>query len=224
MTFHIITIFPKLFEPYLKESVIGRGMKKGIVSTKIYDLREFTKDKHQQVDDKAYGGGPGMVLKIEPIVAALNKILRGKDKKKCLVILTKPGGAQFTNKIAQGWSKKYKHIIILAGRYEGFDERIGAVLKDLKVDSKELSIGSYVLTGGELPALVIVDVITRQIPGVLGKDESVEEKRYGIGVKAYTRPEVFKHKGKEYKVPKALLSGNHAEIEKWRLEHKDESN
>lgn len=161
-----------------------------------------------------------MVLKIEPIVAALGKILKGKKKEKCLVVLMKPSGKEFSNALAKGWVKKYDHLIFLSGRYEGFDERLSGVLKDMKVRSQELSIGPYVLTGGELPTLVAIDVTARQIPGILGKVESLEENRYGIGVKTYTRPEVFKYKGKEYKVPKELVSGNHAQIEKWRLNKK----
>ncbi|MEX2054241.1 MAG: tRNA (guanosine(37)-N1)-methyltransferase TrmD [Candidatus Colwellbacteria bacterium] len=218
MTFHILTIFPDLFDPYLKESVIGKGIQKGAIKTKIYDLRSFTKDKHQKVDDKAYGGGPGMVLKIEPLVLALVKIFKGKKKERCLVVLLKPSGLELSNQLGNTWVKKYDHIIFLAGRYEGFDDRLGSVLKDIGVKSQELSIGPYVLTGGELPALVAMDVISRQIPGVLGKLESLEEKRHGTGVPTYTRPEVFKYKGKEYKVPKVLISGHHAEVKRWRAD------
>src|SRR3989344_4392670 len=124
MTFHILTIFPKLFEPYLGESIIGRGIKSGKIKAKIYDLRKFTKDKHYKVDDKTYGGGPGMVIGVESLSKALNQILKGKPKSKTLVILTAPGGEEFSNKVASNWSKKYEHLVILAGRYEGFDERI----------------------------------------------------------------------------------------------------
>jgi len=220
MNFHILTIFPDLFDPYLKESIIGKGIKQGRIKVKVYDLRGFTKDKHHKVDDKAYGGGPGMVLKIEPLVLALSKILKGKDKKKTLVVLTAPAGKELTNKLGKDWSKKYKNIVFVAGRYEGVDDRLKAVLKNMGFVSQELSIGPYVLTGGELPTLVAIDVISRQIPGILGKKESLEESRYGVGVGTCTRPEVFKYAGKEYKVPKVLISGHHAEIEKWRLKHK----
>jgi tRNA (guanine37-N1)-methyltransferase len=216
MTFHIVTIFPNLFDPYLKESIVGKGIKKGKIKVKIYDLRDFTTGKHKKVDDKAYGGGPGMVLKVEPLVAALSTITKGKDKKEVLIVLTAPAGRELSNKLASVWSKKYEHIVFVAGRYEGLDKRIKRVLKDMQLKVQELSIGPYVLTGGELPALVAIDAIARQLPGVLGKEESLEEKRYGVGTPAYTRPEVFKYKGKEYKVPRVLLSGDHSKVGKWR--------
>lgn len=217
MTFHILTIFPKLFEPYLGESIIGRGIKSGKIKTKIYDLRKFTKDKHYKVDDKAYGGGPGMVIGVDPLSRALNQILKEKPKNKTLVILTAPAGEEFSNKMASVWSKKYEHLVILAGRYEGFDERIKSVIRTgLGFSVREVSIGPYVLTGGEIPALVMIDATARQIPGILGKNESLEEGRYGVGMPAYTRPEIFKFKGRRYVVPKVLLSGDHKKVDKWR--------
>lgn len=216
MTFHILTIFPKLFEPYLAESVIGRGVKAKKIKVKIHDLREYTLDKHNKVDDIPYGGGPGMVLSIEPLARAMDKILSRKAKSATLVVLTSAGGHQFNSQTAARWAKEYKHVVIIAGRYEGYDERIKDILRDRGVDLVEASIGPYVLTGGELPALVMIDAVSRHIKGVLGKHESLEEERYGVGVPAYTRPESFRYKGKEYKVPKVLLSGNHSEIENWR--------
>ena len=217
MTFHILTIFPKLFEPYLNESIIGRGVKNGKIKTKIYDLREFAAGKHNKVDDKAYGGGPGMVIGVEPLAKALGKILKGKSKNKTLVVLTAPAGKEFSNKLASAWSKKYEHLILIAGRYEGFDERIKSVIKKgMGFSMQEISIGPYVLTGGEMPALIMVDAVARQIPGILGKSESLEEGRYGIGMPVYTRPEIFKFKSKKYQVPRVLLSGDHARIDKWR--------
>ncbi len=217
MTFHILTIFPKLFEPYLGESIIGRGIKNGKIKTKIYDLRSFTKDKHHKIDNKAYGGGPGMVIGIEPLSRALKEILKGKPKNKTLVVLTAPAGREFSNKLAVSWSKKYEHLILVAGRYEGFDERIKSIIKmGMGFSVQEVSVGPYVLTGGEIPALIMIDATARQIPGVLGKNESLEEGRYGIGMPVYTRPEVFEFKGKEYGVPRVLLSGNHMKIDRWR--------
>jgi len=217
MTFHILTIFPKLLEPYLAESIIGRGIKSGKIKTKIYDLRKFTSGKHHRIDDKAYGGGPGMVIGVESLSKALDHILKGKSKSKTLVVLTAPAGKEFSNKLASAWAKKYEHLVLVAGRYEGFDERIKTVVKKgLGFSVQEISIGPYVLTGGEIPALIIVDATARQIPGVLGKDTSLEETRYGIGMPVYTRPELFKFKSKGYKVPAVLLSGDHAKIDKWR--------
>ena len=217
MTFHILTIFPELFAPYLGESIIGKGIKSGKIKVKIYDLRRFTKDKRHRVDDKVYGGGPGMVLGVEPLSRALEYILKGKNKSKTLVVLTAPAGREFSNKLASVWAKKYEHIVVIAGRYEGFDERIKSVIKNgMGFSVQEISVGPYVLTGGEIPALIIVDVTSRQIPGVLGKSESIEESRYGVGMPTYTRPEIFQFKDKKYKVPGVLLSGNHAKVDKWR--------
>ena len=217
MTFHILTIFPELFGPYLGESIIGKGIKSGKIKVKIYDLRRFTKDKRHRVDDKVYGGGPGMVLGVEPLSRALEYILKGKNKSKTLVVLTAPAGREFSNKLASVWAKKYEHIVVIAGRYEGFDERIKSVIKNgMGFSVQEISVGPYVLTGGEIPALIIVDVTSRQIPGVLGKSESIEESRYGVGMPTYTRPEIFQFKDKKYKVPGVLLSGNHAKVDKWR--------
>jgi len=223
MTFHILTIFPDLFDSYLKESVIGKGIDSKKVQVKIHDLRKFTKDKHNNVDDKPYGGGPGMVLQIEPIILALEKILKGKKKKETLVLITEAAGKQFDNKKAKQLSSKYKDIVILAGRYEGFDNRTKSVIqRGLEFKVEEVSIGPYVLTGGELPALVIIDAISRQIEGVLGKSQSIEENRYGVGMPTYTRPEEFKFKGKTYKVPKVLLSGDHKKIDQWRRDKTDD--
>src|SRR3990167_4499699 len=205
MTFHILTIFPELFEPYLSESIIGRGIQSGKIKTKIYDLRKFTLSKHYKVDDKAYGGGPGMVIGVEPLSRALSQILKGKSKSKTLVVLTAPSGKSFSNQLAAAWAKKYEHIVVVAGRYEGFDQRIKSVVKNgMGFAVQEISVGPFVVTGGEIPALLMIDATARQIPGVLGKNESLEEARYGVGVSAYTRPEIFKFKGKTYKVPAVL--------------------
>lgn len=221
MKFDIITIFPNAFDSYLNESILKRAQKKKLIQIKIYNLRDFTKDKHKKVDDKPYGGGPGMVLKIEPIVKAIHSILRIKDselriKNKSKIILFSPTGKQFDNKIAAELAKKNERLVLICGHYEGVDERIKKAIRDLSFKLEEISVGPYVLTGGELAAMVLIDAVSRQIPGVLGKEESLEEKRFGVGVPDYTRPEVFIFKGKKYSVPKVLLSGNHKKIKEWR--------
>ncbi|HDH31767.1 MAG TPA: tRNA (guanosine(37)-N1)-methyltransferase TrmD [Candidatus Wolfebacteria bacterium] len=218
MKFNIITIFPHIFDSYLNESILKRAQKKGLIKIKIYDLRKFTKDKHRKVDDKPFGGGPGMVIKIEPLVKAISSILKLKTKNQKLktkIVLFTPGGKQFDNETAINLARNYDNLILIAGRYEGIDERIKKVLHNSGLKIHELSIGPYVLTGGELPAMTIIDAVSRQIKGVLGKRESLEEKRFGIGMPVYTRPEIFIYKGKKYRVPKVLLSGNHKKIEEW---------
>jgi len=217
MQFDIITIFPKIFNYYLNESIIKRAQKNKKININIINLRDFTNDKHKTVDEKPYGGGPGMVFKIESLVKAISSLKLKSKKTK--IILFSASGKQFDSKMAGNFAKKYDHIVMIAGHYEGVDERIKKVIRNLKLEISELSIGPYVLTGGELPAMIVVDAVSRHIPGVLGKDESLEEKRYGVGVPMYTRPEVFKFKNKKYVVPKILLSGNHKKIENWRKQH-----
>ena len=225
MRFDIITIFPKIFDSYFNESIIKRAREKGKIKIKIWNLRDFTKDKHKKVDDKPFGGGPGMVMKTEPLATALKSL---KIKKKTPVILFSASGKQFNSKIAQSFVKKFDRIIMICGHYEGVDERIKSIIRDFGFLLQEMSIGPYILTGGELPAMIVVDAISRHIPGVLGKSESLEESRHGVGVPAYTRPEVFKFtirqahgkKIKKYVVPKVLLSGNHKKISEWRAKHK----
>ncbi len=208
MHFHIITLFPNMFNSYLKESIIARAIKEKNIKISLYTPRDYTTDKHKKVDRKPYGGGPGMVLEAVPILKAVHKAVgRKKDVK---IIFLSPSGKEFSNAYAEKTIKKYKHVVIIAGRYEGIDAR---VIKALKAE--EVSIGNYTLTGGELPAMVMIDVISRRIPGVLGNTESVEEKRISSS-EVYTRPESFTYKGKEYRVPKVLLSGHHKEIEEWR--------
>ena len=224
MRFDIITIFPKIFDSYFNESMIKRAREKKLVDIRIHDLRKFSRDKHKKVDDRSYGGGPGMVLKIEPIIRAISSILSDKrqatsDKKKTKIIFFSASGKQFDAKMSRDWAKKYDRIIMIAGHYEGVDERIFSVLKAKSYKLEAVSIGPYVLTGGELPAMVVVDAVSRHIKGVLGKEESLEEKRHGVGVPMYTRPEIFKVKSKKYRVPKVLLSGDHKKIEEWRRSH-----
>ena len=223
MRFDIITIFPKIFSAkggsYLNESILKRAQKNKLVDIKIHNLRDFTKDKHRKVDDRPFGGGPGMVITVEPIIKAVSNINRQASKKKIKVILFTPGGKQFNNKTAANLAKNYDNLILICGRYEGIDARVEKVIENLKLKIENLSVGPYVLTGSELPAMVLIDAVSRQIPGVLGKQESLEEKRYGAGLSVYTRPEVLKYKGKKYKVPKILLSGNHKKIDEWRREN-----
>ncbi|MCX6813244.1 MAG: tRNA (guanosine(37)-N1)-methyltransferase TrmD [Candidatus Azambacteria bacterium] len=233
MKFNIITIFPEAFGSYLNASILKRAQKNRKIKINIINLRDFALRQaqgkqiacqRQTIDDKPYGGGAGMVFKIEPIVKALGSILNLKSQKsnlknKVKIILFSASGKQFDSKMASDFAKKYDRIIMIAGHYEGVDERIKSVIKDLGFKFQEISIGPYVLTGGELPVMVVIDAVSRHIPGVLGKIESLEEKRYGIGVPTYTRPEVIKYKNKKYAVPKILLSGNHKKIENWRKQH-----
>lgn len=225
--FDIITVFPRMFDSYLNESMIKRARAKKLVDIRVHNLRDFTKDEHKKVDDRPYGGGPGMVIKIEPLARALASILRTKNEerrtKETKVILFSPSGKQFTQNMARDWAKKYRRIIMVAGRYEGIDERIFKALRATNYKLQAISVGPYVLTGGELPAMVLIDAVSRHIPGFLGKTESIEEKRYGVGIPSYTRPEVFIYKKKTYRAPKVLLSGNHKKIEEWRRKHRRKS-
>ncbi len=207
-TFHIITIFPDMFSSYINESILARAIKAKKIRVMFYNPRDFTKEKHRRVDDKQYGGGPGMVMQAEPILKAVVKA-RGR-KKKVKIFLLSPNGKLFDNKVANNLSKKYTDVILISGRYEGIDTRVKTILH-----AEEISVGPYVLTGGELPAMIMIDAISRQIKGVLGKEESLEETR-PAGSAVYTRPESLKYKGKTYKVPKVLLSGHHKKIEEWR--------
>ena len=208
MTFHIITIFPEMFDSYLKESILGRAVKDKKVAIKFYNPMDFCKPK-ERVDGRPYGGGPGMVLRPELFLKAFSKI-KIRTKKKTKIILFSTSGKKFTTQYAKTTAKKYTDIILISGRYEGIDARVQKILK-----AEEISIGDYVLTGGELPAMVLIDSISRQIPGVLGKYESLEEERVSTS-EVYTRPEILKYKNKNYRVPKVLLSGNHAKIDEWK--------
>lgn len=213
-----------MFNSYLNESILGRAIKEKKIKIRFYNLRDYVADKkgnnYKPVDDRSYGGGPGMVMKAEPVVHAVAKVLslsKGKNQK-ILIINFIPSAEKFTTVLAKKISKKYTDIILICGRYEGIDARVDKILRQAQnkfCKFKKLSIGDYVLTGGEIPAMVLIDSIARQIPGVLGKYESLEEERISSS-EVYTRPEVIKYKNKSYKVPKVLLSGNHKEIEKWR--------
>jgi len=225
--FHIITIFPDIFDSYLNESIIGRAIKNKHISVKFYNPRDYVKSQnkanYKPVDDRPYGGGPGMVMRAEPILKAIERALsKIKNKKsKILIINFIPNAEKFTTSFAKKVSKKYTDIILICGRYEGIDARVDKILKDLPRlgGTRKISVGDYVLTGGELPAMVLMDCISRQIPGVLGKYESLEENRISSS-EVYTRPEVLKYKGKKYKVPNILLSGNHKKIEDWKKSNK----
>ena len=223
-TFEVVTLFPEFFKPYFAGSILGRAVKKGLIKINFLNLRDFSLDKkHRRVDHKAYGGGPGMVIQIQPIIKAV-EFVKSKIKSqrsKIKVILFTPAGKQFNSKMAARLAKNCDNLILICGRYEGIDARLKPILKNLKLSTLELSVGPYVLTGGELPAMVVIDAISRHIPGVLGKGESLEEKRLGPGVPVYTRPEAFNYKGKKYKVPKILLSGNHKAVMNWRMSHRE---
>lgn len=205
--FDIVTIFPEVISAYTNSSIIKRAQEKELVKINIHNLRNWAKDKHKSVDDKPYGGGPGMLMKIEPIFNCLKDL----KKENSIVILTSPKGERLTQKKLKELSQDTNaHYIILCGHYEGFDQRIHDYLVDY-----EYSIGDYVLSGGELPALVLVDGITRLIPGVLGNEESLVSETFNSDIPdypQYTKPEEFNG----WKVPDILLSGNHKEIKEWR--------
>lgn len=208
MRFDIITIFPKIFDSYLNESLFKRARDKGIVKIFTHNLRNFTNDKHKKVDDKPFGGGPGMVLKVEPIAKAVSKVRR----KNARVILFSTRGKKLDAKVAKRLSK-YDQLILICGRYEGVDERVAHYIAD-----EEISIGDYVLAGGELAALVLIETVSRFKKGFLGKHESLEEIKGSYPV--YTRPEVVKIKKKMMAVPSVLLSGDHKKIGEWRKTNK----
>ena len=212
MRFDIITIFPESLRVYLNSSILGRAQKDKKIEINLHNLRDFAEDKHKKMDDKSFGGGPGMVMKAEPIVGAVSSIIKLTTKnKKLKIILFSPTGKQFTQKMAKDWAKKYDNLIMICGRYEGVDARVKKAL-----NAEEISIGPYILTGGELPAAVVADAVTRHIPNVLGKEKSLEEERKMSGFPVYTKPEVFEFKGKKYSAPKVLLSGHHEKIKNWR--------
>lgn len=214
MKFHFLTIFPEMINAYLGESILKRAKEKKLASFDVRNIRDYTKDKHRKTDDRPYGGGPGMVMTAEPILRSAEKlrVLGSSKNKKARIayVQLSPSGKLFTNEIAKQFAKKYSDVVFICGRYEGVDDRVRKILK-----ADEYSIGNFVLTGGELPALVMTDAIVRQIPGVLGKGESLEEARIA-SPRVYTRPEILVWKKKNHKVPKVLLKGNHKDIEEWR--------
>jgi len=211
MVFHFITIFPEIFNSYINEGMIARAIKAKKIKIKVHDLRKWTEDKHRTVDDTPYGGGAGMLMKVEPIYKAIQYIT--KTKKKRRIVLLSAKGDTWEQKTAQKYTE-LEEMIFICGRYEGVDERV------LEFIDEEISIGDYVLTGGELSALVVMDSVARLIPGVLGNKESAinesHSKKGELEYPQYTRPEAFKIGNKKFKVPDVLLSGNHKEIDKWR--------
>ncbi len=214
LEFHLITIFPDIFDSYINESIIKRARQQRLIKIVAHTPRRFTADKHRTVDDRPYGGGPGMILMFEPIYKTIKSIPKKKKRK---IIMLDPTGKQFTQREAEKYAK-LDQLILLCGRYEGFDARLE------KVVDEKISIGPYVLAGGELPALVVVEATARLIPGVLGHEHSAEDETFSqdldyIEYPQYTRPEVVVYQGKKLKVPSVLLSGNHAKIKEWRMKH-----
>ncbi len=232
--FHVITLFPESFSSYLGESILARAQKEKNISVKFYDPRDFVKPTKTQagkdkpylrVDDKPYGGGPGMVMQALPVIKAIEKAVAnakratknaktkaksGSKNPKIRIVFLSPAGKQFDTLYAKSTAQKYQHVIIICGRYEGIDARIKKIFK-----TEDVSVGPFVLTGGELAAMIMIDSISRQVEGVLGDFNSLEETR-AASSDVYTRPEVLVYKKKKYIVPKVLLSGNHKAIEDWR--------
>lgn len=239
MKFHVITLFPDLVASYLSESILARAIKEKKIKVSFYNPRDFVKptkiqkgkDKpYLRVDDKPYGGGPGMVMEALPVAKAIEKALNkvsgfrfqvsgkklkaesSKPKARVKIVFFSPSGKKFDTEYAKVSAKKYTDIIFICGRYEGIDARVKKIFK-----MEDISIGDYVLTGGEIPAMIMIDSISRQIEGVLGNFDSREEERVASS-DVYTRPEILEFKGKKYKVPKVLLSGNHKAIEEWKIQ------
>ncbi len=231
--FEIISIFPKSLDSYFNASILARAQKKKLISIKTHDLRKWSTDKHHKVDDKPYGGGAGMVMKVEPVYKALKALKALKPKflipnvksttgikdyesriKKTRVILLAANGKQFTQFDAKRLAK-YERLVFICGRYEGVDARVE------KFVHEKVSIGPYVVTGGEMPAAIVIDAVARMIPGVVGKEESIQNESFSDGENLehphYTRPEIFKVGTKVYKVPRVLLTGNHKIIGDWRF-------
>lgn len=244
MTYHVITLFPESLESYLNASIVKRAREDGKITVKYYNPRDFALPRRstegtkagtvtplsyaeRRVDDRPYGGGPGMVMEALPIIKAVEKAIENakvqipndksiskvkkNQKPKIKILFFNPSGKQFTNKIADSY-KKYTDIVLVCGRYEGIDARVKKAFP-----MADVSVGPYTLTGGELPAMIVIDAVTRRIPGVLGDNLSVEEERIA-SPDVYTRPEVIEYNGKKLKVPKILLSGHHLDINKWKME------
>jgi tRNA (guanine37-N1)-methyltransferase len=236
MTFHVITIFPQMFESYLSESILARAIKGKKIKVKFYNPRDFVRGKLRKVwpdgnisskiDDKPYGGGPGMVMIADPIIRAWEKAIKSAQGRSALgrkvkTIIFSPSGKKLDTAYAKKSAKNYTDIILICGRYEGIDARVKKITK-----AEEISVGDYVLTGGEIPAMIVIDTFSRQIEGVLGKIESLEENRVSSS-EVYTRPEVYEYptkgragKTKKYKVPKVFVSGDHKKIEERKLKGK----
>ena len=225
--FHIVSIFPDTVRAYCEASILCRAQKSGHIAVAYADPRAYVQNKWGKVDDRPYGGGPGMVMAVEPLVHALDTLLKSITRRKnttTKIIIFSPSGKQFTNAYAQVLVKKYTDIILIAGRYEGIDARVKKIISAKKkfasggkISVEEVSAGPFVLTGGEVPAMIVVDACARHIDGVLGKTESREEERIA-SPEVYTRPEIYVWKGKKYSVPKILLSGDTKKIEQWKTD------
>lgn len=216
MKFHLVTLFQEACDAYLSASIIGRARKEKKIVVKYQNPRDFIAGpagSYKKVDDRPYGGGPGMVMTALPVIRAVSRACRGTGKKKKIIIWFSPSAKQFTNKDADALAK-YTDVVLVCGRYEGIDDRAKKILKTIAT-VKEFAVGEAVYTGGEVPALAIVDAVTRRLPGVLGKDASVEERRIASSA-VYTRPETILYKKKKYRVPRVLQTGHHAKIDAWR--------
>jgi len=244
MVFHIITLFPEAFSSYLNESILKRAIEDKKIKVKFYNPRDFADNKLKHIDKPPYGGGPGMVIQALPVIKAVQKAVSScslirtnrRTTGTVKIVWLSPNGEQFETKTAKKFSK-FKHLIIICGRYEGIDARVKKAINSTpcreplrmehtnkqgrmtRIKIEEISIGPYVLTGGELPAMTIIDSVSRQVEGVLGNFDSREEERVASS-DVYTRPEVLEYKGKKYRVPKILLSGHRAKIEEWKQSKK----
>ena len=231
MRYDIVTIFPHIFDSYFNESILGRAQENGLIEVRTHDIRDAATDRHKTADDRPYGGGAGMVLTAEPILKTFEKALKAtkkipRNKRKILLLSAK--GKQFNQRMTYQWAKKYEQIILIAGRYEGIDERVKTILK-----AEEISIGPYVLTDGDVAAMVIISAVTRLLPGVIKWESLKEESHFNLLAKKgavagnagleyphYTRPEILEWNGKKYRVPKVLLSGDHKKIAAWRSQRR----
>ena len=213
MTFHIITIFPNIFDSYFNESILKRAQKNNLIKIKIHNLRDWTNDKRKTIDSQPYGGGPGMVMKIEPLYKAIKNVKSKIKLQTAKTILLSAKGKAWDQQLAKKYAK-LDSLILICGRYEGVDERIK------KFVDEEISIGDYVLTGGEIGAMTIIDSIARLLPGVLGNNQSIVNESHSrpgvLEYPQYTHPEIFITNNKSYHAPKILLSGNHQKIKEWR--------
>jgi len=235
ITFHVITLFPESLESYLSASIVKRAQENGLIVVRTYNPRDFAALRprttsaragagrkfsyaDRRVDDRPYGGGPGMVMEALPVAKAIEKavgrkLAKAASRKKVRIFFFSPSGKQFSNTEADSL-KKFSDIVLVCGRYEGVDARVKKIFP-----MADISVGPYTLTGGELPAMIVIDAVSRRLPGVLGHDDSVEERRVA-GSDVYTRPEVLEYKGKKHRVPKILLTGHHAKIDEWKLKGK----
>lgn len=213
LRFHLITLFPEACDAYLNASILGRARKNKKIKVDYQSPRDYVTNRWGKVDERPYGGGPGMVMTALPVVKAVKKALARRKDKKVAIVWFLPGGKEFTNKDADSLAA-YDDVVLICGRYEGIDERAVKMAKAYGT-VKKYAVGAATYTGGEVPAMAIVDAITRRLPGVLGKDESVEERRLASR-EVYTRPETIEWEGKKHRIPKVLATGNHALIEAWK--------